>query len=86
MANLFSGTIATDGEYVKVSDVTEIQFTPDTIYTIQIHNPARIRSACIREGTIGTGFYIFDDKPFQYKAGLEDLYIKTDGSFINIAD
>ena len=72
MANLYSGAIATGGEYKTLAELTELTFTEGTTYTIQIFNPA-----WVREGTTGSGFYIFDNKPFQYTAGSDDLYIRN---------
>ena len=82
MANLGTFTI-TNSDYEKLSELTEITFIQGTTYTIQIFNPA-----FIREGTIGNGFYIFDNKPFQYTAGSDDLYIKVKGESceVNIAE
>ena len=72
MTNIYSGTIKTDGEYKTLMELTGITFTQGTVYTIQVINPA-----FLREGTTGSGFYIFDNKPFKYIAGSDDLYIKV---------
>lgn len=81
MANLYSGVIDTKGSYNTVTELTEVTFTENTTYTIQVLNPA-----WVREGTEGTGFYLTNNKPFQYTAGSDDLYIRTDNTVtINIA-
>ena len=82
MANLGTFTII-NSDYEKLAELTELTFEEGKTYTIQIYNPA-----FIREGTIGNGFYIFDNKPFQYTAGSNDLYIKVKGERceINIAE
>lgn len=73
MTTLFAGTInATDDEWQVLSTATEVTFTEGSTYTIQI-----IRQAYIREGnTADGGFLINDNRPFQYTAGSDDLYIK----------
>ena len=83
MANLASFIIPQDGEYHDAAAAGEITFTADKSYAVQILNPAYIR-----EGGTGSGFYIFDNKPFQFTAGEDSLYIKAaNGSVtVNIAD
>ena len=83
MANLYSGSIEASSTYKTLAELTELTFTPGTTYTIQILNPAYIR-----EGSTGNGFYIFNNKPFQYTAGADDLYIRVPSGAvsINIAD
>jgi len=70
MANLYTGTLTFNG-YQTVSSLTGIAFTEGITYTIQIQN-----GAYVREGTTGEGFLILNEKPFQYTATDEDLYIK----------
>lgn len=83
MANLYSGSIDTNGTYKTLAEVTDLTFTKGTKYVIQIQNPAYIR-----EGTTGKGFLVLSADPFEYTAGDEDLYIKTENRqcVVNIAD
>lgn len=84
MTNLYTGTLSFEG-YQTVSSLTSVAFTEGTTYTIQIQN-----GAYIREGTTGEGFLIPNERPFQYTATDEDLYIKQEKPhadiIINIAD
>lgn len=84
MANLGTFTINTNGEFATLASETELTFTADTIYTIQILQNA----AFLREGSVGDGFKITSPAPIQYKAGSDDLYIRTGsaGCIVNIAD
>lgn len=70
MANLYTGALEFDG-YKTVTELTGVSFTEGNTYTIQISN-----SAYIREGELGAGFLVSDNKPFQYIASSEDLYIR----------
>ena len=79
MANLFSGRINTEGQYLDLSQLSGIDFTVGTVYTIQI-----IYSGWIREGETGLGFNV-SSQPFQWTADNNTLYVKGEFS-INIAD
>lgn len=81
MSNLWSGNIATEGQYVSLAEKSGLSFSSGTKYTIQCQNPT-----WVREGEIGRGFFVSDDKPFDYTAGNDTLFIKTDYAFVNIAD
>ena len=83
MANLWTGNVNTNGVYQKLSELSEITFTTDTKYVIQIQN-----LAYVREGTVGEGILINTTDPFEYQAGEEDLYIMTPtfGCVVNISD
>lgn len=72
MANLYTGTINTNGEYKKLASETGITFESDKKYVIQIQN-----QAWLREGATGEGFLINRPLPIQYTKGTDDLYIKT---------
>ena len=72
MANLWTGTVKSSDAYVTLASVSSLTFTSSNTYVIQVQNPA-----WIREGSTGLGFYVSDDKPFEYTAGADDLYIKT---------
>lgn len=84
MANLGTFEIKTDGDFATLASETSLTFTEDTVYTIQILQNA----AFLREGTVGDGFKITSPAPIQYKAGADDLYIRTGsaGCIVNIAD
>lgn len=82
MANLWTGTVKSSDAYVTLASVSELTFTEGSKYVIQIQNPA-----WIREGEDGAGFYVFNDEPFEYTAGSDDLYIKTvTQCIVNIAE
>ena len=83
MANLWTGTVNSNGEYQDLSLLSGVTFSEDVTYTIQIQN-----MAYIREGNIGAGILITDSVPFQYTARNEILYIKPLGEtcVVNIAN
>ena len=84
MANLWTGMIDTNDEYVKLETASEQTFVDKTVYTIQIQN-----TAWIREGEDGEGFIITSNKPFTMTYDEnEDIYIKTgfQSCIVNISD
>lgn len=87
MANLWTGTVDTNGEYVNLETISELTFTADTTYTIQ----SLTGEYFLREGETGDGFIIQPQEKVQYTAGVDDLYIKTLPIYsgrvkVNIAD
>lgn len=80
MANLWTGSVKTNGEYQKLEELADVTFQNGNSYTIQIQN-----MAYLREGTVGEGFLVNSDIPFTYTAGADDLYIKTNYAVVNIA-
>lgn len=87
MANLWTGTVDTQGEYVNLETISELTFTADTTYTIQ----SLTGEYFLREGETGDGFIIQPQEKVQYTAGVDDLYIKTLPIYsgrvkVNIAD
>lgn len=81
MANLWTGIIETNGEYVKLAEEADITFTEGNKYSIQIQN-----MAYLREGTIGEGVLINTLVPITYTATSDDLYIKSNFCVVNIAE
>lgn len=83
MANLYSGSIQTNGDYVTLASATSLTFTEGNKYSIQIQN-----LAYLREGTTGGGFLINTTTPITYTATSDDLYIKTNyqPAVVNIAE
>lgn len=83
MANLFTGSVNTQGEYQDISTLSGVTFVNDTTYTLQIQN-----TAWIREGETGKGFLVTDITPFYYTARGNTLYIRTENfpAILNIAD
>jgi len=70
-ANSFTGEVNTDNQFETVESVaTGFTFTVGKVYTMQIQNSAYFKVS-------DAEFYLSDEK-FQYKAGTDDLYIKTD--------
>lgn len=69
MAQSFNGTIETQGEFQTVSSLTNITFTSGNIYNIWVGNAAQVK----------VGNYIAPvlNEKFDFKAGDDDLYIKT---------
>lgn len=74
MANLWYGTIQTDGEYETLSSISGQTFTEGTTYTIQVKGECFLCESSSKP-TSG-GFLISDGRPVQYTAGTGDLYVK----------
>ena len=73
MVDSYTGTIKTDGEWQSVETLTELTFTAGNTYTMNVINSAEIKVA-------NAIFPILNEK-FQYKAGTDDLYIKTQDGY-----
>ena len=69
MAESFTGEIDTQGEFETVEDLTNVSFTAGNVYSMQIQNGANLK--------IADAIFTIEDEYFQYKAGVEDLYIQT---------
>lgn len=85
MANLGIFEINTNGEYLKLSDITGITFNINQRYLMQNKggNCILIESLDVpKEG----GFTV-NNKPFIYECDGSDIYIKTNGNvFLNISE
>ena len=70
MTESYTGSIKTEGQFETVESLTNVTFTAGNTYTMQIQNLAYLK--------LGDAvFSITTDQPFTYKAGTDDLYIKT---------
>lgn len=69
MVQSYNGTIYTENEFKTVSSLTNVTFTSGNIYNIWVGNSAQIK----------VGDYICPvmNEKFDFKAGSDDLYIKT---------
>lgn len=65
----YTGIINTQGEFQNVSTLTGVTFTEGKTYTIQIQNLAWVK--------ISDAIFEVGNKPFTYKAGGEELQVKT---------
>ena len=87
MANLYTGTHTFTG-YKTLAELTELTFTADTKYMIQI--TAINSNYYVREGEEGDGFVNYDSTPFEWTYdGENDLYIGNKYAnliLINVAD
>lgn len=67
----FTGLINTKDEFVTVESLTNLTFTVGKTYLIQTNAITYVKVAdAIIE--------VYDQKPYQFIAGTDDLYIKTD--------
>lgn len=66
----FTGIINTNGEFQEVETLTGVSFTIGNSYTMMIQNLAYIK--------VANAIFPITNEKFQYKAGEEDLYIRTD--------
>lgn len=82
MANLYSGVIKSNGNYIDLSVATGIAFEVGKNYQIQFFN-----KGYVREGEIGTGFIIFEANPFNIRFTGAPIYVQSTGKLeINVAD
>lgn len=69
MANSWTGSIHTEGEYQTVASLASFTFTEGKTYTMQVQNECYLKIS-------DAEFWIGNEK-FNYTAGSDDLYIKT---------
>ena len=82
MANLYSGTIKCNGNYVDLSVVSGVSFVAGQDYQIQFAN-----KGYIREGSEGKGFCIFEGDPFTLRYKGDPVFVSSVGKLeINIAE
>lgn len=70
MANLYTGYIESNGEYVDIEEATGLTFTVDTVYQIQFQN-----KGYLREGEIGEGFLVNFLEPLTFKYDGDPVYV-----------
>lgn len=73
MAESYTGTIKTDGEWQSVETATGVTFTVGNTYTMNVINTAEIK--------VANAIFPISNEKFQYKAGADDLYIKTQDGY-----
>ena len=73
MAESYTGTIKTDGQWQSVETLTGVTFTVGNTYSMNIINTAEIK--------VANAIFPVTNEKFQYKAGSEDLYIKTQNGY-----
>lgn len=69
MVDSYTGTIQTLDEFVSVETLTGLTFTASKTYSMQIADSAYIK--------LGNAVFSFNNEKFEYKAGTEDMYIRT---------
>lgn len=69
MANSFTGTINTNGEFKSIDELTGLTLTSGKTYTIQVQNMAEFKV----DNAI---FTLYNDK-FTWTQGLDTAYLKT---------
>ncbi len=82
MANLYSGTIECNGNYVDLSTETGVEFENGHDYQVQFFN-----KGYIREGEEGTGFRVYEGLPVTIKYQGTPVYVSSAGKLeVNIAN
>ena len=82
MANLFSGTVKSNGKYIDLQQATGVSFVVDNTYQIQFLN-----QGFIREGEEGKGFFMTSIEPFSLKFQGHTVYVSSSKDLgINIAE
>ena len=66
--------INTGGDWESVATLTSITFTSGNTYNMQIQKSAYLK--------IGDAVFSFNNEKFDYKAGSDTLYIKTNDSCV----
>lgn len=66
----YTGPVDTNGEFESVEEITGITFTVGENYSIQMQNTAYLKIA-------DAVFTIYTDDPFNFVAGSDTPYIKT---------
>ena len=88
MSNLATISVAPNVEYQNLATLASVTFTSGTTYVIQISGNVLVSEKATKP-TEG-GFYIHDDRPFEFVAGSDPLWIKNlrefDSAIVNIAD
>lgn len=85
MANLGLFEINTNSKYLKLTDLTNVEFVDGNNYLMQNYGKPIFVIESVTEPTKG-GFMV-DNKPFVYQCDGTDLYIKTDGRiYLNIGE
>lgn len=70
----FTGRINTNNEFVTVESVaTGVTFTVGNTYTMNVSNSAEVK--------VANAIFPITNEKFQYKAGADDLYIKTQDGY-----
>ena len=88
MSNLATVSVNPGTEYINLATLASVTFTAGTTYVIQISGEVLVseKSTKPTEG----GFYIHDDRPFEFVAGSDPLWIKNlrefNAAIVNIAD
>lgn len=65
----YTGNINTNQEFQSVATLTGITFSSGKTYNMQIQNSAYLK--------LGDAVFCFNNEKFDYKAGTDDLKIKT---------
>ena len=82
MANLYSGKVESNGEYINLIEETGITLEEDHVYQIQFLN-----QGFIREGEDGSGFFMTSNKPFSMIYKGDPIFVCSAKSIgINIAE
>ena len=69
MVESFTGRINTDEEFKVLETEANITFTVGKVYTMQVYDSCYLK--------VADAEFFLDKEKLQYKAGSDDLYIKT---------
>ncbi|MCR5266799.1 MAG: hypothetical protein K6E29_09455 [Cyanobacteria bacterium RUI128] len=81
MSNLGYGTLSTTDDYVDIETELSISFTDNTVYQIQIKNPAFV---CEATNKPTEGGFEMGEEPFQYVHNGEKLWIKAKRTYLPV--
>lgn len=71
MANSFTGTINTNGEFISINELTGLTLTSGKTYSIQVQNIAEIK--------ITDAIFTINNEKFTWTQGNDAIYIRTPG-------
>lgn len=72
MANSFTGTINTNGEFKTINELTGLTLTSGKTYTFQVQNMAELK--------IDKAVFTLYNEKFTWTQGADTVYIKTSSS------
>ena len=71
MANSFTGTIDTKGQYKTINELTGLTLASGKTYTIQVQNIAELK--------IADAIFTLENEKLTLTQGEDDIYIRTPG-------
>lgn len=78
MANSFTGTINTNGEFKTVDELTGLTLTSEKTYTFQVQNIAELK--------IDNAIFTLQNEKFTWKQGADTIYLKSVNAVLTVLE